>query len=70
MALTFPEVLELKKAVDTNCSAYVHFHDACGGQYFTLDETNEELRSFIKSYFAELSMTVDFSEDGMYFTVK
>lgn len=35
----FSEVIKLKNAVNSEFGEKVHFHDACGGQYFTLEKT-------------------------------
>ena len=37
MILSFDDVRELKREVAEKFSAPVHFHDGCGGQYFTLE---------------------------------
>ena len=65
----YSEVLELKKACAEHFPDHVHFHDGCGGQYFSLDEPNDALREFIAGYYAERGFTADFSEDGTAFTV-
>ncbi len=70
MILTLSEVTELKKAVSDRFSANLHFHDGCGGQYFSLDEGNGELQKYITAYFADINMQAVFSEDGLRFTVK
>lgn len=71
MTLTYPEVVEMKKAVDAKFHLNVHFHDACGGQYFSLDDKpSEELKSFIKEYFLNKNITVNFSADLQTFTLK
>ena len=70
MILTLSEVTKLKKEVSDRFSAQIHFHDGCGGQYFSLDESNDELQKHITAYFTEINMQAVFSEDGLYFTVK
>ena len=49
MSYTFQyaEVLELKKACAEHFPDHVHFHDGCGGQYFSLDEENDSLCGFL-----------------------
>ena len=49
----YGEVLELKNACAAHFPDHVHFHDGCGGQYFSLDERNDALCEFIAGYFAE-----------------
>ena len=70
MILTLSEVTKLKKEVIDRFSAQIHFHDGCGGQYFSLDESNDELQKYIIAYFTDIKMQAVFSEDGLYFTVK
>ena len=48
---------------------HVHFHDGCGGQYFSLDEENDALCGFIAGYFAERGLTAEFTSGGTVFTV-
>ena len=63
MAFTYDEVLKLKKYMDEKLSVYVHFHDACGGQYFNLDEPNEDAKHELERYFAKLNKSVKFADD-------
>lgn len=65
----YSDVLELKAACAEHYPDHVHFHDGCGGQYFSLDERNDSLREFICSYFADMGLSADFRDDGMVFTV-
>lgn len=65
----YSSVLELKKACAERFPDHVHFHDGCGGQYFSLDEPNDALREFICGYFRGLGLTADFTGDGTVFTV-
>ena len=65
----YGEVLELKKACAEHFPDHVHFHDGCGGQYFSLDERNDALREFISGYFAERGFVAEFTGDGTVFTV-
>lgn len=70
MAFTYDEVLKLKKYMDEKLSVYVHFHDACGGQYFNLDEPNEDAKHELEKYFAKLNKSIKFAEDNMTFTIE
>lgn len=65
----YSEVLELKAACAEHFPDHVHFHDGCGGQYFSLDKKNDGLRELICAYFDERGFRADFSEDGEIFTV-
>ena len=70
MTVAYDFVLELKKAVKDFSGVYLHFHDGCGGQYFELEDTSEELRKFIADYLGEKNIGVDFREDNLIFTLK
>ena len=63
-------VTELKKKISELFSVEVHFHDACGGQYFTVDELTDEMKAFLIEYFSERKLKVHFSESGDSFTVE
>lgn len=71
MTLTYPEVVKMKNAVNAEFHLNVHFHDACGGQYFSLDEKpSERLKSFIVEYFENQNIMVTFSPDFLTFVLK
>ena len=65
MAISITEAAELKRAILDNFGVTLHFHDGCGGQYFTLDE----IKRFIESYFDKKGMTVTFIARGTQFSV-
>lgn len=66
--ISFDEVLKLKEAVKNEFGEKVHFHDQCGGQYFTLEvKNNRALQSFIEEYFKKLKLKAEFSDDGSSF---
>lgn len=70
MNLNYSDVIVMKKAVDEVFHLNVHFHDACGGQYFSLDDTpSDELVSFITDFFKKQNITVNFSSDFKTFTL-
>ena len=69
MAISITEASELKKAILENFGVTLHFHDGCGGQYFTLDERNDEIKQFVESYFDKKGMTVTFIARGTQFSV-
>jgi hypothetical protein len=70
LILTLSEVNKFKKEVSDRFSVQIHFHDGCGGQCFSLDESNDELQKCITAYFTDMNMHTVFSEDGLYFTIK
>jgi hypothetical protein len=39
LTVTLTESTKLKTEVNDRFSAQIHFHDGCGGQYFSLDES-------------------------------
>ncbi|MGN0695977.1 MAG: hypothetical protein ACI4J5_04335 [Oscillospiraceae bacterium] len=69
MIISISDAAELKKAAEEKLSAKLHFHDGCGGQYFTAEEPSAELRDFIAGYLAAKSMKAIFSADGSSFSV-
>lgn len=68
--LDFAEVLELKKTISEKYGIYVHFHDACSGQYFSFDETKDGVEQFLKEYFSVKNLLPVFSDDGFSFTLE
>lgn len=69
MILSFGFVTELKKALQDAFSVYLHFHDGCGGQYFTLERTDNDIHAFICDYLQKRNLTAVFAEDDLQFTV-
>ena len=65
----YGDVLKLKAACAEHYPDHVHFHDGCGGQYFSLDEKNDSLRDFICDYFSGMGFRADFMDGGLIFTV-
>ncbi|MBQ9673359.1 MAG: hypothetical protein IJV39_01905 [Ruminococcus sp.] len=70
IVLSYSDVLNLKKAAAEKFTDYIHFHDACGGQNFSLDKPNAKLEDFIRGYFSKQNIAVDFTDDGLNFTLK
>lgn len=71
VTLDYSDVLKMKKAVYDVFHLNVHFHDGCGGQYFSLDEAPaNELKDFIIRYFNNIGFNVKFSNDSMIFTLE
>ncbi len=68
--LTLEEFTELKENLKRIFSAELHLHDCCGGQYFSLDETDEVLVKYITEYFNNRNLSAVFSKDGKQFSVK
>ena len=70
MVISIADAAELKKQAFDNFSAKVHFHDGCSGQYFSLESSEPSLIDFIRNFFAQRNLSVEFSEDMLNFTVK
>ena len=70
MILTLSEVAELKKEIAERFSVRIHFHDGCGGQYFTVDGATDELKAFLTEYFAKQKLNVRFSESVNSFSIE
>lgn len=68
--LSFNSVTELKHAVTEKFSTPIHFHDGCGGQYFTVENSSAELRNFIVEYFEKRNLLAVFSDDGIQFCIE
>ena len=61
--IDFSEVIKLKESVKNEFNEKVHFHDACGGQYFTLEKDNENLRNFITQFMLKNGYRVRFYDN-------
>ena len=70
MILSISDAVELKRAITEKFSLQIHFHDGCGGQYFTVDELTDEMKAFLIEYFSERKLKMHFSESGDSFTVE
>ena len=68
--LDFSEVIEFKNAVSEKYGLYVHFHDACSGQYFYFDEKKDGIQQFCKEYFSVKNLLPVFADDGLSFTLE
>lgn len=64
MILTISDMLKLKEALQEKFHLYLHFHDGCGGQYFSFDTPIDPMvEAFIQGYFSEQNCTIEFDED-------
>ena len=70
MIFDLSDATALKNKIAERFSLQIHFHDCCGGQFFTVDQPTEELKEFIIEYFTEQKLKVIFSEDGRQFSIK
>ena len=69
MAISITVAAVLEKKILGIFGVSLHFHVGFGGQYFTLDERNDEIKRFIESYFDKKGMTVTFIARGTQFSV-
>ena len=63
---------QLKSLVKETFSVQLHFHDGCGGQYFSMEKpAGRRLRDWVVTFGEERRLKVIFSEDGcgFYFTL-
>jgi hypothetical protein len=68
--LTLADAAELKAAAAAQCAATLHFHDACGGQSFSLDApATPELRELVTQFAAQKGGRAVFDNDGLSFRV-
>ena len=67
--IDFSEVIKLKEAVQKEFGEKVHFHDACGGQYFTLETENPQMNKFIADFLKKMGYEVLFDKDQKSFTL-
>lgn len=70
MVLTLQQVMELKKHLEEHTNQSVHLHDACGGQYFSLDYADEQAHKVLVDYFSAKGISVNFAMDKKGFTLK
>lgn len=71
MVLDFSDVLELKKLSETQFNTKCHFHDCCGGQWFSTEEpVSREFEEFLKMYFEKKQCHVLISEDRCQFRME
>ena len=63
MVLDFPAYQTLKQFVQEQGLSPIHMHDACGGQYFSVEQPDQKTADAIRSYFAPQGVLADFTED-------
>ena len=70
MIISLTDAAELKREAAEKFSVQIHFHDGCGGQYYTVEEPTEELKKYIAEFLTSKKMKPVFSEDGSSFYVE
>lgn len=71
MIINFDTVNILKTELMYNFNIYLHFHDACGGQYFSFDEVpGDEVLKYAENFFRKMNFKIQISDDRMNFYIK
>lgn len=70
MIFSLIEAASFKKEIYEKFCVQIHFHDGCGGQYFTLENPTAELKAYITDFFARRNLNVHFSENRQHFSVE
>ena len=63
MVLDFPSYQKFKQYVQEQGISPIHMHDACGGQYFSVDQPDEKTAEVVRAYFAPMGVLADFTDD-------
>lgn len=70
-ALTLTEAAELKGLAEQQFAVSLHFHDACGGQYFSFDEVpSDEVLKHAENFFRNMNYKIQISDDKLSFYIK
>lgn len=69
MVLNLDEVIELQKYLESKNAVKIHLHDACGGQYFTLDEPSQSTIDLIKKFLENKKIEARYSDKFDSFTI-
>ena len=65
----YSEALELKKYLADRGLEYVHFHDQCGGQFFSFDAADAASKNAVVELWRGKGLGVSFTEDDLTFVV-
>jgi hypothetical protein len=69
MIVQMNDIIALKNYLAEQQAGKVHVHDTCGGQYFSLEQTNDKTNDSILRFFSGKNVTVLFSDDLQTFRV-
>ncbi len=69
VVLSLDEMIALKAALQETCGVALHAHDACGGQSFTLERADEDVRAALTAYLAARGQKPVFARGGADFTI-
>lgn len=70
MIISLMDAANIKKEMAESYAVQLHFHDGCGGQYFSIDNPTEEVKKYITEFFNDKKIKVCFSENGEYFSLE
>lgn len=70
MMISLGDVAPFKKEIQEKFGQNIHFHDRCGGQFFTIDEPSDALQEYIIGYFDAKGLKVQFSDSGDKFMIE
>lgn len=70
MVFSLFDAANIKNEIAEKYALQIHFHDGCGGQYFSIDNPTEETKECITTFFAEKNLKVLFSENSEYFSLE
>lgn len=64
------KIIDLKQVLKEKFDTILHVHDACGGQYFSLDNPQPAGLDYIKNYFEDKKYRVIFNSDFTEFHIE
>lgn len=67
--LTFDEYITLKNLINSKFGVNLHLHDACAGQFFSLEAPDMQVKSFIEQYFFKQNLIAKFDKSGINFFI-
>ncbi len=69
MTIDFHEYRKLKQYLLDKGYKEIHLHDVCGGEYFSIDDPDDETCAAIEKYFEKKGKPVNFSANRTEFTI-
>lgn len=71
MIIKFDTVRILKAELMEKFNIYLHFHDACGGQYFSFDEVpSNDVLKYTENFFKNINCKIIISDNKLTFYIK
>lgn len=61
------EIIDLKQILTEKFGVELHIHDACGGQYFSVDGLTPDAKTYIIDYFRQKEYGVIFNSEDKEF---